>query len=169
MEKLTIEERIKNVSPNIDVIIWTFISKGTHQVQLELPKKSGGKDPAFNGMMYNETTFEVKKFTKDFPSVWQRKSKKEIYSYVSGTSEDKITATFHFENIEIIDFAHNPVIEVDLIKNPFDMDGSLPYLEILAVHLTNPLQYYLPVKGLMKFGVHKINLFTNPVPSPLAQ
>ena len=83
-----------------------------------------------------------------------------------GTSEDKITATFYFEDIEVMDFANDPTLTVNLIKNPFDMDGTLPYLEILVVHLKNPLQYYLPVKENRNFGKHVIPLFTNPISPP---
>lgn len=163
---LSINERLEQAAPNVDVIIYTFISKGTHQVALNLPKKSGQFDPNFGKIMYSEVFFEVKKFTKDAPNIFQRSGSKEIYWTAGGTSEDKITATFHIENIELINFASNPILEVKLSKNPFDMSGKLPYLEILVVSLKKELQYYLPVKGNLPFGTHSINLLTNPTNPP---
>lgn len=163
--KLSFQEYIKNQPANVDVIIQTFISKGTLGITLELPKGTNGILPSFQSDMLVETKFEVKKFTKEFPSVLINQNYRWKNIYTSGTSEDKITATFKLEWLSIANLASNPILKIGLTKNPYDMSGQKPYLEILVAKLCNDgkIEYYQPIKGITEFGKNEINLFTNPI------
>jgi hypothetical protein len=166
--KMSFQEYLENQPENVDVIIQTFISKGTEGITLELPKGINGMLPSFQSDMLVETTFEVKKFTKEFPSVLINQNYRWKNISTSGTSEDKITATFKLEWLSIANFASNPILKIRLSKNPFDMSGKKPYLEILVAKFGNDgkIEYYQPIKGITEFGNNEINLFTNPIPNP---
>ena len=166
--KMSFQEYLENQPENVDVIIHTFISRGTNGISLELPKGLNGKLPSFQNEMIVRTTFEVKKFSLEYPSVETNQNYRKISVYASGTSEDKITATFKLEWLPIANFASNPILKIYLSKNAFDMSGKKPYLEIVVAKLGNEgkLEYYQPIKGITEFGNKEINLFTNPIPNP---
>ena len=166
--KINLQEYLASEPENVDVIIETFISAGTDGISLELPKGLNGKLPSFQNDMIVRTTFEVKKFTKEFPSVLLNQNYRWKNISISGTSEDKITATFKLEWLSIANFASNPILKIRLSKNPFDMSGKKPYLEILVAKFGNDrqIEYYQPIKGITEFGNKEINLFTNPIPKP---
>jgi hypothetical protein len=165
---ISLQDIFNNAADNVDVVIQTFITKGTNGISLELPKGTPGKLPSFLNDMNVQTTFEVKKFSVEFPSVEINQNYSFKRLYVNGTSEDKITATFKLEYLYIANFSLNPILKIHLSKNPFDMSGKKPYLEILVVKLgnTGKLEYYQPFKGNSEFGKKEINLFTNPIPTP---
>lgn len=167
--KISLREYLDSEPENVDVIINTFISKGTNGISLELPKSLNGKLPSFQNEMIVRTTFEVKKFSLEYPSVETNQNYRKISVYASGTSEDKITATFKLEYLLIANFSSNPILKIYLSKNAFDMSGKKPYLEIVVAKLGNEgkLEYYQPIKGITEFGKHEINLFTNPIPKPI--
>jgi hypothetical protein len=153
--------------PNTDVGISRVIARGGHQIRLQLPRRSGGKDPRFEQDFALTTQFEVKHFTNEFPSVTlYPRTGKEIYVTAAGHTADRITATFHFQNISVSDFAHNPELSVTLYKNPYDLSNRMPYLEIVAVDPRGEeLVCYRPIAGEVTFGTHKIQLFTGRLPS----
>ena len=166
--KISLQEYLASEPENVDVIIETFISKGTDGISLELPKGLNGKLPSFQNDMIVRTTFEVKKFSLEYPSVETKQNFRKISVYASGTSEDKITAIFKLEYLLIANFSSNPILKIYLSKNAFDMSGKKPYLEIVVAKLGNEgkLEYYQPIKGITEFGKKEINLFTNPIPKP---
>ncbi|MEY3500289.1 MAG: hypothetical protein RL308_1958 [Bacteroidota bacterium] len=166
--KISLQEYLASEPENVDVIIQTFISAGTDGISLELPKGLNGKLPSFQNDMIVRTTFEVKKFSLEYPSVETKQNFRKISVYASGTSEDKITAIFKLEYLLIANFSSNPILKIYLSKNAFDMSGKKPYLEIVVVKLGNEgkLEYYQPIKGITEFGKKEINLFTNPIPNP---
>lgn len=166
--KFNLQEYLDNAPENVDVVIQTFISKGTIGITLELPKGINGKLPSFQNDMSVKTTFEVKKFSIEFPSVQINQNYRWKSIFASGTSEDKITATFELEYLLIADFSSNPILKINLSKNAFDMSGKKPFLEIVAAKLGNDgkIEYYQPIKGITEFGKKEINLFTHPIPNP---
>lgn len=157
----------RQVAPNVDVVISKVIARGVHQITLQLPSKTGNKDPRFEADFYLSTRFEVKNFTNEFPAVsLYPMTGKRIYVIAEGHTADRITATFNFEHISVVDFAHNPELIVTLHKNPYDLSGRKPYLEIRAVDISDlEFECYLPISGEMAFGKHRIPLFTNRLPS----
>ncbi len=166
--KVNLQKHLENPPNEVDVFIRTIIVKGTNGVILSLPNGRNRKLPSFLTDMLVSTTFEVKKFSTEFPSVEINQDYRSKSIYASGTSADKITATFKFEYLLISNFSSNPTLEISISKNPYDLSGKKPYLEIVAAKWVGngKFEYYQPIKGFTEFGDNKINLFINPIPEP---
>src|SRR4051794_2646557 len=100
--------------PNIDVVIDHIRVTGVSSLILRTPK--GAK---FGWVQYYKTTFETLKFTTEYPSITTMISSEQIQFFAHGEGRDKITAEFYFFGIEVSDMAKNPVLELELGKDPF--------------------------------------------------
>ena len=145
---------------NFDVIIYKLETSQTSQIEI---KTFGKSSIAFFRRL--EVIFETKtsqKASVNFESVRGNR----IYGYTLGSNDDKITASFIFEDIYFLNTNNEPFLSIKKKKNPFDLSGKKPKLKLIVFDAINN-KFYNPINGEFVFGKHKINLFTNPINKPI--